>query len=255
VTIKDAISDRHFCHMTTSYCGDGIEKTKTSVSFNELEAPFRRPLFERHTSNLPNLFYLFSFAEKFPAPWRNPWGALTHPYTCYLLGVVLALTAGGTIAGIDIIYGHWTQNLAHKEDELASSMGYNNKLAWVAIVVGAVALFSNWLFPILLTHAAHVLSSGLRREYFAASLVQDPTYYDSHGPGAITTYANRDVSQVHAALGEKLGFLLNAIGTVLACVIMALSKAPNHAGVLLALLFFSVLTLTILGMLAEQTTG
>ena len=255
VTMKDAISDRHFCHMTTSYCGDGIEKTKTSVSVNELEAPFRRPLFERHTSNLPNLFYLFSFAEKFPAPWRNPWGALTHPYTCYLLGVVLALTAGGTIAGIDIIYGHWTQNLAHKEDELASSMGYNNKLAWVAIVVGAVALFSNWLFPILLTHAAHVLSSGLRREYFAASLVQDPTYYDSHGPGAITTYANRDVSQVHAALGEKLGFLLNAIGTVLACVIMALSKAPNHAGVLLALLFFSVLTLTILGMLAEQTTG
>ena len=98
MTIKDAISDRHFCHMTTSYCGDGIEKTETSVSVNELEAPFRRPLFERHTSNLPNLFYLFSFAEKFPAPWRNPWGALTHPYTCYLLGVVLALTAGGTIA-------------------------------------------------------------------------------------------------------------------------------------------------------------
>ena len=28
VTIKDAISDRHFCHMTTSYCGDGIEKDK-----------------------------------------------------------------------------------------------------------------------------------------------------------------------------------------------------------------------------------
>lgn len=241
--------------MTPSYYGNDIDTSKSSLNVNEWEAPFRRPLIKKHRSNLPNLFYLLSFADEFPAPWRHPWGALTHPYTCYILGILSALTSGACISAIDIIYGNWSQNLGHNEDELPSKMHYNNKLAWVAIVIGAVALFSNLLFPILLTHAAHILSSGLRREYFAASLVQDPTFYDNNGPGAITTYANRDVSQVHAALGEKLGFLLNAMGTVLACIIMALSRAPRHAGVLLSLLFFSVLSLSIMGMLAEKTTG
>lgn len=219
------------------------------------EASFRRPLLHRHVSKLPDVLYLFSFCESFPAPWRDPWGALKHPYTCYVLGILLALSSGAGVAAIDILYGHWTRNATQHADNLSDAMGYNNMLAWVSVVVGAYVFVATWLFPIMLIYGAHCMCMGLRREYFAASIVQDPTFYDTHGPGAITTYANRDVSQVRSALGEKLGFLLNAMGIVLACVIMALCEAPTHAGVLLALLAFSVICMSVLGLLGEKTTA
>jgi len=222
---------------------------------DEWEAPFRSPLILPHRSKLPNVLYILSFSEPFKAPYRDLWGCLSHPYTCYAFGIALALASGGGIAAIDILYGYWTQNATSNIDNLAPAMGYNNMLAWVTAVVGAFAFVTNWSFPVLLSYAAHKLCAGLRREYFAATIIQDPTFYDSHGPGAVTTFANRDVSQIRSALGEKLGFLLNAVGTVIACIVMAFSRAPTHAGVLLSLLAFSLIALFTLGSLAEKTTA
>lgn len=220
----------------------------------EWEAPFRRPLIDPHRSALPNSLYLLSFAEPLPTPWRSPWKFVTHPYVCYAVGVVCALASGAPIAAIDIIYGYWTQNATHNVDNLEPAMPYNNRLAWITVTVGTHAFVTSFLFLVLLPYAAHKLTEGLRREYFASALIQDPTFYDSHGPGAIATHANRDVEQIRAALGEKLGFLLNASGTILTCLIAGLVRAPYYSALLLALMGFMYLALTVLGYVSDKVT-
>ena len=221
----------------------------------QYEAPFRRPLIAPHKSSLPDLLYYVSFAPPLPSPLMKPWQFLKHPYTCYVLGIFFGLSSGVCIGAIDIVYGYWTQNTTHHVDNLQPAMHYNDMLAWVSVIIGAYSFISNWLFLVLLSHGSHQLATGLRNHYFAAALVQDPTYYDEHGPGSIATHANRDITLLRASFGEKLGYLLNAIGTIITCLIMALSRAPVHAGVLLSMFVFSCLVLTVLGILSDRVTS
>ena len=218
------------------------------------EAPFRSPLIHKHVSKWPDIFYLFSFAEPLPAPWRRPLQFLQHPYFLYFIGSISALVSGSCMSGVDLLYGTWSQNGSLHSDNMGPHMDFNNKLAMAMVLVGVCSFLTNFLFLVLMSTSTHKLSQGLRRTYFSAALVQDPTFYDRQGPGAISTHSNRDVSLIRTALGEKMGFFLNSIGTLIASITMALCKAPTHGGVLLSLPVFSILVFFGLGMLSDKAT-
>ncbi|WFD25790.1 ABC-type xenobiotic transporter [Malassezia nana] len=167
---------------------------------------------------------------------------------------IAALVSGSCMAGVDLLYGTWSQNGSLHEDNLQPHFDFSNKLAMAMVLVGVCSFLTNFLFIVLMSTSTYQLSQGLRRAYFSAALVQDPNFYDQQGPGAISTHSNRDVSLIHTALGEKMGFFLNSIGTLIASITMALCKAPTHGGVLLTLPVFSVLLFLGLGVLSDKAT-
>ncbi|WFD03020.1 ABC-type xenobiotic transporter [Malassezia obtusa] len=220
------------------------------------EAPFREALIKRHRSRLPGFFYLFSFAPALPSPFRAPVAFVRHPVVLYLLGVLCALVAGGGLSSIDLLYGYWSHTV--KEWELADpayAQRRSNLLAWINVVIGVLVFFTSWGFLVLLPQATHELCQGLREEYFAAAIVQDPGFFDAHGPGEIASRANRDVTHIRAAFGEKLGFFLNSVATLIASLVMSFSRAPTVAGVLLTVLIFACLVTTMLGALGDMVTS
>ncbi|WFD22055.1 ABC-type xenobiotic transporter [Malassezia equina] len=167
---------------------------------------------------------------------------------------IAALVSGSCMTGVDLLYGTWSQNGSLHEENLGPHLDYSNKLAMAMVLVGVCSFLTNWMFLVLMSSSTYTLSQGLRRAYFSAALVQDPTFYDEQGPGAISTHSNRDVSLIRTGLGEKMGFFLNSIGTLIASITMALCKAPTHGGVLLSLPVFSILVFFGLGILSDKAT-
>ena len=212
------------------------------------EAAFRVPFLAPHRSSLPGLFYMLSFSRPLPPPWKVR-SFVTHPYVLYALGFVLALSSGAGVAAIDLIYGYWTQNVRHHQDDLKSHLGYNSTLAWAMTVMGAYTFVASTLYVAFFSLAAEHLCGGLRLQYFGAVLVQNPSYFEKHGPGAIASHANRDITQVRAAIGQKLAFLMNTIGIMISCFVMAFSRAPTVAGIMLCVFLFAIIELGLLGAL------
>lgn len=227
-----------------------------SAAMTAYEAPFREPIIGKHRSTLPGFLYLFSFAGPVPSPLRSPWQFLNHPNVLFFLGVLCALSSGGGLSSTDLLYGYWTHTVKqYQHIDPNYAMSRSNELAWICVVIGVFVMLTSWGFMVLLPRAAHELCQNLREEYFAAAVIQDPAFFELHGPGEIASRTNRDVTQIRAAFGEKLGFLLNAIGTLLAGFIMAFSRAPTVAGVMLCVFVFAVLVTTVLGWLGDMVTS
>ncbi|WFD42850.1 ABC-type xenobiotic transporter [Malassezia psittaci] len=220
------------------------------------EAPFRKAQIIPHRSRLSGLLYLYSFAPPLPSLLRSPGAFFRHPVVLHVVGLVCATLAGAGLSSIDLLYGYWTN--AVKTDQYSNpSHGQHRSdfLAWVNVVIGVFVFFTSWGFMLFLPLATHKLTHRLREEYFAAAIVQDPGFFDTHGPGEIASRANRDVTQIRAAFGEKLGFFVNAVATVVASMLMSFVRAPTVSGMLLLVLVFATVIMVILGSLGDMVTS
>ncbi|KAI3626577.1 hypothetical protein CBS9595_001938 [Malassezia furfur] len=231
--------------------GDGVDNAMQAY-----EAPYRAAILHQHRSRLRGFLYLFSFAPPVPSPVRAPMAFVRHPTVLYVLGLACAIVAGGGLSAIDLLYGYWSHTVKEYQwTDPAYAQRHSNLLAWINVVIGVLVLLTSWGFVTLMPLATHELCHRLREEYFAAAIVQDPGFFDVHGPGEIASRANRDVTQIRAAFGEKLGFFANAVATLITSMVMAFSRAPTVAGVLLTVLVFAVLVTTTLGALGDMVTS
>jgi len=216
--------------------------------------PYRYPLIPPHRSSLPTLLYLFSFAEPLPSAFRSPRAFFAHPYVLYAIGMLNAVYAGACTASIDILYGYWSQNTDHSQPPVVIRT-FANKLGWITTVLGVTVLCTCCVFNFCFTVASRKLCEGLRRQYFAAMLAQDPVFHQRKGPGEVLTHTIRDISTIQEALGEKAGFLINAFATFVACVIAAFCRSALVAGMLLSVAAFAALVLGGTGILTKHFTG
>ena len=212
---------------------------------------YRRPILEPHRSRLPSVFYYLSFADPLPSPWRKPWEFACHPYVLYFVGVLCALYTGVGIAALDLMYGYWSEN-THRSNPPDDVKSYGSRLGWILTVIAVTVFFLNWLFALCFNVASYKLSTQLRRSYVSAVLAQDPTFFEHRGPGEIAAYTNKEVSQLRGTLGDKLGFFINAIGTLISCFIMAFSRAEVVSGVAFSTFVFGVLVMTIVSLLSDK---
>lgn len=60
------------------------------------------------------------------------------------------------------------------------------------------------------------LSERLRYAYVASVISQDATFFESVGSGEVSTSATKDIALVSTAFGERLGYLLWSLSTVVA---------------------------------------
>lgn len=67
----------------------------------------------------------------------------------------------------------------------------------------------------LVSLAGIKLSNALRQQYLAAVVVQDQAFFDRIGPGEIVSRSSKDIDAVRIGLGERLGYLIWSISTII----------------------------------------
>ncbi|WFD33295.1 ABC-type xenobiotic transporter [Malassezia cuniculi] len=179
---------------------------------------------------------------------------LFHPYVLYLVGTVSALYTGATVAIVDLLYGYWSEhtNLVNPPEDVKS---YGSYLAWILTVFGVTVLIMNTVFSYCFNLASFKLATQLRRKYVASILAQDPTFFEHRGPGDVANLINKDVSIIRTALGDKFGFMTNAIGTLITCFIVAFSRASVVSGIAFSTFVFGIIVLGIVGFVSDKITS
>jgi ATP-binding cassette subfamily B (MDR/TAP) protein 1 len=94
-----------------------------------------RPLI-RHTSSLPDVLYLLSFAPPCPSPFRSPLDFIRHPIVMICIGIPCAIISGVCMPAFDIVLGHWTNQLRGEGVTAQSIEEAGNFAGWLMTVVG-----------------------------------------------------------------------------------------------------------------------
>lgn len=217
---------------------------------NEISNDTLRP----HRSRLPLSLYLFSFAPSIrgkpktstqtstqTSTWRQ---TFSHPYTLYALGTLAALPAGLAFPALDMLYGYWTTGVTDPNASAGQVTGRGSQVGWIMTVVGFCILFLTWAFlacckyrfPLIrasliilrpVSTASHHLTEHLRHTYVASVMVQDAAFFEKVGPGEISTRASKDITAIRTAFGEKLGYLIWSLSTIIAVSRLFLSSSMH----------------------------
>ena len=92
---------------------------------------------------------------------------------------------------------------------------------------------------------------GLQHAYVSSVLTQDASYFDLHGAGEIATRAGKDINSIRIGFGEKMGYAVWSLSTLLAAIISSFANAPRMAGVLFVVIPFLFIVFGILAWLTE----
>jgi hypothetical protein len=68
------------------------------------------------------------------------------------------------------------------------------------------------------------LTQNLRTFYVAAILAQDSVFFETLGPGEVVLRVRKDIDTIRIGFGEKLGYIVWAIFTVISVCRFQLSK-------------------------------
>ncbi|KAI6167605.1 P-loop containing nucleoside triphosphate hydrolase protein [Pisolithus thermaeus] len=168
--------------------------------------------------NLNGLFYLFKRIGSL-----NPDG-----YRLYFLGTMVAMAAGVIFPVFSIIYGEAISGFSQPDPSARSHDGNKNALVFiVAIVAFVVITIQDYVFAL----AASDLTTKLRRLSFRAILRQDIQFFDrvENDTGTLTSRINDDPQKVQGLAGVTLGALIQAITTLVGCLIVGLAYAWKPA--------------------------
>ncbi|WWC59907.1 uncharacterized protein I303_102469 [Kwoniella dejecticola CBS 10117] len=198
-----------------------------------------------HASSLPSSLYLLSFAPPYSL---KP----THPYNLYAVGTAAALTAGVSLPAFDIVFGRFTNGINALDPAVISASA--NQTGWIMTVVGVVTAACFAIFTYCFSLAGVRLSNSLREQYLAAIIVQDQAFFDRIGPGEVVTRSSKDIDSIRTGLGERLGYLIWSISTILTALISAFVHVPRLAGVLFAMIPFIMAVFTGLGYWSDHVS-
>jgi ATP-binding cassette subfamily B (MDR/TAP) protein 1 len=192
-----------------------------------------------HHSRLPTFLYPLSFSPPCPSPFRHPVAFLRHPFCLYTIGTISALSAGACLPASGIVYGWWTNGVTGSGTS-EGRLDRSKEAGWIMTLIGVAAFFLSWAFLfcckssglhwirsrprrlltlslfLAVSTASDILTTNLRRAYVSAVLIQDQNFYDTHGPGEIASRAGKDINTIRTACGEKIGFVMWSIGTLIA---------------------------------------
>ncbi|KAG8927371.1 hypothetical protein FRC02_008254, partial [Tulasnella sp. 418] len=186
-----------------------------------------------------SFFYVFTYAEK-------------KEWLLYGAGTFFAMVAGVGFPSLDLLYGYWleAQSLPGSTPE---SMRYVGR--WTALTtmgVGIVQMITAFLFLTFFTLAANNVTDRLRHAYLSSVIHQDARFFENVGPGEAATRLTKDIGVVRTAVGEKLGFIVWSLSTLITALVMGFTRAPRLAGVLLAIIPTGMIAFTIVSIAGEK---
>ncbi|KAG8969866.1 hypothetical protein FRC03_000112 [Tulasnella sp. 419] len=118
--------------------------------------------------------------------------------------------------------------------------------------VGIVQMIAAFLFLTFFTLAANNVTDRLRHAYLSSVIHQDARFFENVGPGEAATRLTKDIGVVRTAVGEKLGFIVWSLSTLITALVMGFTRAPRLAGVLLAIIPTGMIAFTIVSIAGEK---
>ncbi|PWN43022.1 P-loop containing nucleoside triphosphate hydrolase protein [Ceraceosorus guamensis] len=206
-----------------------------------------------HRSSLPTTLYLLSFCPKLS---YRPREFFRHPGVIYALGFFSALVAGLGILSLDILYGVvWTAQISGPDVSDSVIRSSSNRTAWIMTICACIYFVFCWVFLACFSSASHQLTQRLAHAYVASCLSQDAAFHDKHGAGEIATHAGKEVGLIRVVYGEKLGFVVWSMSTLVASVITGFIKNARVAGTLFSLIPFAIILFTVIAIYREKVAG
>ena len=164
----------------------------------------------------------------------------------YLAGITAAVLAGLAFPSLDLLYGNFTSSntsgsggFSQAEAEIARSQARVVGLGILGVGIGE--LIFTWAFLVCFTKAGERMGIKIRNAYLQSVLRQDITFFDTVGAGEVAGRTTKDIAMIQGGIGEKAAFAIWCFTTILVGVIIGFIKAPRMAGVLLALIPFTLI--------------
>ncbi|KAG8983393.1 hypothetical protein FRB90_006065 [Tulasnella sp. 427] len=154
-----------------------------------------------------------------------------------------------------MVYGHWIAAQAVQNPDPAH---INYVARWTALTCLGLGIgqgIAAGTFLTCFSLASSNLATRLRLAYVRSVLHQDAQFFEDVGPGEVGTRIVKDIGTVKTAAGEKLGFVMWGISTLVAALISSFIVAPRLAGVLFAILPFGLILLAAVATFGDQIQG
>lgn len=163
----------------------------------------------------------------------------------YAAGTAAALLAGLAFPSLDLLYGNFTSSntasagdFTAAEAEAATAAAKTVGLGILGVGIGE--LIFTWIFLVCFTRAGEKMGRKIRNAYLQSVLRQDIAFFDNVGAGEVAGRTTKDIAVIQGGIGEKLAFAIWCFTTIFVGVIIGFIKAARMAGVLLALIPFTL---------------
>eukprot|EP01116_Phalansterium_solitarium_P020443 TRINITY_DN602_c0_g2_i1.p1 TRINITY_DN602_c0_g2~~TRINITY_DN602_c0_g2_i1.p1 ORF type:complete len:247 (+),score=94.67 TRINITY_DN602_c0_g2_i1:80-820(+) len=146
------------------------------------------------------------------------------------LGLIGAFASGASRPVYMIFFGEIFNaiNGANIVDEVS-------QLSLVFVYIGIVTFVATYLETACFIHTAERQSARCRETYVSAILRQEVAFYDKHNAGALASRVTSDTITFSDGIGEYVGKLANAIGSLIAGFTVAFVKGWQMTLVMLAI--------------------
>ncbi|KAH8885542.1 ABC multidrug transporter [Thozetella sp. PMI_491] len=163
-------------------------------------------------------------------------------FTLMAVGTVAACCSGVTFPVMGIVFGELVDDVngATCEAEATGSGasygdGIHSKVVTlVYIALGALVAIFVYIF--CWSVSSQRLAERLRQRYFENLLRQEPSFFDTRRAGEVSSRLQSDIQAVQAGASEKVGIFLACSSFFIAAYVIAFTKEPKLAGMLVSLI-------------------
>ncbi|KIW00967.1 uncharacterized protein PV09_07489 [Verruconis gallopava] len=179
--------------------------------------------------------------------WLDLLFAAQPEWVDYLLitcGTLCAVAAGVPFPLMGVLFGQIVDNFnsatCAAEGELSNDPfqyehAINDKVIKTAYI-GAIALVLIYGHLTCWNIISQRLAHRMRTTYVSALLRQPPSYFDAHvSSGQVSNRLNGDITAIQAGTSEKVGNIITTISFFVTVFIIAFSKQPRLAGILISM--------------------
>ncbi|EAW15367.1 ABC transporter ATP-binding protein [Aspergillus clavatus NRRL 1] len=184
-----------------------------------------------------------------PSVWRRAtsFGRLLvygNPSTTDLIllcvGFISAIASGIPFPIMSIVFGQLVNGLNSATCEVNPSTaaayqdGINSKILLI-VYVGIAYFVLIYIYTFCWNLHGERLAQRLREKYFGAILRQDAAFFDKLPAGEVSSRIVGEISVVQQGTNEKVGIVINSVSFFVAAYVVAFTKDPKLAGMLVSL--------------------
>ncbi|KAK1994183.1 ABC transporter [Colletotrichum falcatum] len=166
-------------------------------------------------------------------------------YVLVVFGTLTAIGAGVPFPLMGVIFGQLVDSMndatcaaegISNVDAFAYESAINQKVIQMAYV-GAIALVLIYSYILSWSIISQRLAQRLRTQYVSALLRQPPSYFDKRAAaGEVSSRLHGDITAIQSGTSEKVGIVICSLSFFVTVFVIAFTKQPKLAGMLISML-------------------
>ncbi|KAL0938508.1 ABC multidrug transporter [Colletotrichum truncatum] len=159
-----------------------------------------------------------------------------------IFGTITAIAAGVPFPLMGILFGQLVDNMNaatcaadENRDAFAYEDAINDKVI-KTVIVGAAALVLIYSYILAWNITSQRLAQRMRTKYVSSLLKQPPSFFDKRAAaGEVSSRLHGDITAIQSGTSEKVGIILASLSFFVTVFIIAFTKQPKLAGMLVSM--------------------